>query len=306
MNKIKSKVLSGVLAVVMLAGASVAAMTVPELGLSDSLSITASAAAGTAVAKLTNNSSLVYYSKEDPKTLKGYIEGKFVLKSVTGTTSIVKSKKIVYDAKTNRTNVTIVINPVSYKNYKAYFNGTVTKNGKTTNMKFALYNHLCWEYEKTYTLGVGYTSTADHYFLPDVVCAFPAFVTSSDSSVLRVANVYTDSNGRNYYAYTALKAGTASVQCYYRKSGVVYKTKYNVVNGKVYKSSKTLALGKSFKNTAAFDIKEVRTSDSMVAYVTLTPGSRTYNVNNRNKRGTAKITIWYENGSRTEITVTVK
>lgn len=304
MNKIKSKVLSGVLAVVMLAGVSVTAMTIPELGLSDSFSITASAEIGTAAKKLTNNSSLDYYSMYESRTLKGYIEGKFVLKSVTGTTSIVKSKKIVYDAKTNRTNVTITLNVTPYKTYKAYFNGTVTRNGKTSNMKFVVDHHLCWTSNETTTYGVGYSNSEPlNYYLPENVCSYPSSVISSDPTILRVIKKVTNNKVTGVW-HKAVKAGTVKINAKYSKAGVLRVSNVKVVNGKVYKSNRTIKKDSSWSNTASLDILEIKTSNKNVtAY--LSSGRRIYSVY-ANTKGASKVTVWYVNGSRSEITIIVK
>lgn len=301
MTKMKSRICAGLLAVLTLAGTSAALGVVPGIGSTD---ISISANAATSTKKLVNNSYISYYDMNSSSTLKGYIDGKFTLKSVTGTSSIIKSKQIRYNSKTNRTNVTITLNVTPYKTYKAYFNGTVTRNGKTSNMKFVVDHHLCWTSNETTTYGVGYSNSEPlNYYLPENVFSYPSSVISSDPTILRVTAKATNNKVTGVW-HKAVKAGTVKINAKYAKAGVLKVSNVKVVNGKVYKSNRTIKKDSSWSNTASLDILEIKTSNKNVtAY--LSSGRRIYSVY-ANTKGTSKVTVWYVNGSRSEITVTVK
>lgn len=309
MTKMKSRICAGLLAVLTLAGASTALGVVPGISTENSLSITADAAA---IKKLTNNAYLVIYDTNSSNVLKGYIDGKFTLKSVTGATSIIKSKQIKYDSKTNRTNVTVTLNVKPYNTYKAYFNGTVTRGGKTSDMKFIVENHLHWTDKVVQYYGLGYKNgRPESQFISEGICDYPTEISPLESSVVRLCTV-TDSRYKGKITdvgVTALKTGTVNINKKYSSAGVLYTQTMKVVSGKVYKSNKTINVEQSWINKANMDIRCIKVSDRHVVCTFVDPYSsqdlKTYVVRGLSK-GTTKVTVWYMNGSRSEITVTVK
>lgn len=309
MTKMKSRICAGLLAVLTLAGASAALGVAPGINTENSLSITADAATAAPVKKLTNNAYLVIYDTNSSNVLKGYIDGKFTLKSVTGARSIIKSKQIKYDSKTNRTNVTVTLNVKPYNTYKAYFNGTVTRGGKTSAMKFIVENHLHWIDNVVQYYGVGYKNgKPESQFIPEGICDYPSGISPLKSSVVRLCTM-TDSKGKiTDVSVTALKTGTVNINKIYSSAGVLYTQTIKVVSGKVYKSNKTLNVKQSWTNKASMDIRSIKVSNKHVFAVQdfdFSKDLKTYIVRGVSK-GTAKVTVWYMNGSRSEITVTVK
>lgn len=264
------------------------------------LYITANAATNN---KITNDYRFTKYCMQDSNLVSGYIDGKFTFKSITGTKDIIKDKKFVYNSKTGKTDVVIHVNLKKYKNYIAYINGTVTKNGKTSNIKFSIYNHMSYEYKDTY--GVGYTSPRSFYYFPDFgECA--STVVSSDTSVIRVIKSKNDL-GENLYSLKALKTGDAVITATFTKAGVVQLERITVVNGKVYKSNKTIGVNKTWYNTSNFDIQSMEVANKSIvdASVEWSKSKRNYRIKGL-KKGSTKVTVWYTNGNRSEITVTVK
>lgn len=311
MTKMKSRICVGLLAVLTLAGASAALGVAPGINTENSLSITADAATAAPVKKLTNNAYLVIYDTNSSNVLKGYIDGKFTLKSVTGATSIIKSKQIKYDSKTNRTNVTVTLNVKPYNTYKAYFIGTVTRGGKTYSMKFIVENHLHWTDNVVQYYGVGYKNgKPESQFIPEGICDYPSEISPLKSSVVRLGTV-TDSRYKGKItdvSVTALKTGTVNIDKVYSSAGVLYTQTIKVVSGKVYKSNKTLNVKQLWINKASMDIRSIKVSNKHVIAVQdfdFSKDLKTYTVKGVSK-GTTKVTVWYMNGSRSEITVTVK
>ena len=307
MTKMKSRICAGLLAVLTLAGASAALGVAHGINAGNSLSITADAATVAPAKKLTNNAYLTIYDTNSSNVLKGYIDGKFTLKSVTGATSIIKSKQIKYDSKTNRTNVTVTLNVKPYNTYKAYFNGTVKKGGKTSNMKFIVENHLHWTADTVKYYGVGYKSGEPEYqFIPESICDFPSGISPLNSSVVKLSTIKNSKGKITDVSVTALKAGTVDINKVYSSAGVLYTETIKVVSGKVYKSNKTLNVKKSWTKKDSVDIRDIQVSNNHVyAVQDFGKDSKTYTLKGLSK-GTAKVTVWYMNGSRSEITVTVK
>ena len=311
MTKMKSRICAGLLTVLTLAGASAALGVAPGINTENSLSITADAATAAPVKKLTNNAYLVIYDTNSSNVLKWYIDGKFTLKSVTGATSIIKSKQIKYDSKTNRTNVTVTLNVKPYNTYKAYFNGTVIRGGKTYSMRFIVENHLHWIDNVVQYYGVGYKNgKPESQFIPEGICDYPSEISPLKSSVVRLCTM-TDNKNKGKItdvSVTALETGTVNIDKVYSSAGVLYTQTIKVVSGKVYKSNKTLNVKQSWTNKANMDIRDIKVSNNHVFAVQdfdFSKDLKTYIVRGVSK-GTTKVTVWYMNGSRSEITVTVK
>ena len=310
MTKMKSRICAGLLAVLTLAGASAALGVAPGINTENSLSITADAATGAPVKKLTNNAYLVIYDTNSSNVLKGYIDGKFTLKSVTGATSIIKSKQIKYDSKTNRTNVTVTLNVKPYNTYKAYFNGTVIRGGKTYSMRFIVENHLHWIDNVVQYYGLGYKNGApESQFISEGICDYPTEISPLKSSVVMLCPMLNNKGKITDAGVTAFKTGTVNINKKYSSAGVLYTQTMKVVSGKVYKSNKTLNVKQGWTNKANMDIRCIKISDTHVVCEFVDPYSskdlKTYIIRGLSK-GTTKVTVWYMNGSRSEITVTVK
>lgn len=242
-------------------------------------------------------------SSKSGTVIKGVISGKFKYSSVTGSGDIIKNRSFIYNSRNNVTTVTINLNLKPFVNKTAYINGTVTNKGVSSNFSFSIYNHLSYD-GGTQTFGKGYLwDSVAFYWDKNGAYGYASSVVSSNTNVASIKNC----GDGTRYDIRANNIGSATLTVKYNDIGVKESIKVNVVQGKVYKSKKTIKVNEVWTNTANFDIRKVSTSFCAVAEVDqdFGKGLKTYKVRGL-KRGTSLITIYYTNGNRSEITVTVK
>ena len=179
-------------------------------------------------------------------------------------------------------------------------------------MKFIVENHLHWTDNVVQYYGVGYKNgKPESQFIPEGICDYPSEISPLKSSVVRLCTItdYRYKGKITDVSVTALETGTVNIDKVYSSAGVLYTQTIKVVSGKVYKSNKTLNVKQSWTNKANMDIRDIKVSNTRVVCAFEDPYSsqdlKTYIVRGVSK-GTAKVTVWYMNGSRSEITVTVK
>ena len=243
-------------------------------------------------------------------TVKGIKGRLYVLGPTKDTNKLYVSHKVTYDSKTNTSNITININPKSGYNYDMQVR-CYTKNGSKAKdyviricgsfLSSTSLVRSVGQYDNNISLISNITGKDDGYDINGVMDSGVTPIVSNKN----VVSIKKVAQGRYNCSY--LKVGTCKVY-WVNKDGNRIEYNIKVVNNNVvYKSTKTIKVNQGFTNKASKSIVSVKKSNdyASIQLVYDKNANMTYKIIGK-KVGTCVLTIWYNDGSRSEINVKIK